>query len=84
MKLTEKRSYAPRVVEAENVNEAYFTGLNTIREHGTPLETRNGPATKLPGVLVTNYRQPQQRMILVRERDANPFFHLFESLSLVH
>ena len=75
-----KSFYRPRVVEAENVNEAFYTGLTMIRKEGLSLETRNGDAFKLPGVLVTNYRNPTQRCLFVPEREANPFFHHLESI----
>jgi thymidylate synthase len=75
-----REHYRPRVVEAENVNEAFYTGLTLIRDHGVFMETRNGPSKKLAGLLVTHYKNPKQRCLFVPERDANPFFHHLESL----
>lgn len=72
--------YAPVVIDVPNVNGAFYSGLRRIRDGGLALETRNGPAHRMPGPMITHYRNPQQRMLLVAGRECNPFFHVFESL----
>lgn len=71
---------ATKVLVADNVNGAFHIGLNFIRCNGEALETRNGTAYVLPHALITHYKHPQHRLLFNEKRDANPFFHLFESL----
>jgi len=68
------------VLTVDNVNEAYFSGLRHILNSGESLPSRNGPVFKLKHALTTHYRYPNERMLFSPARDANPFFHLFESL----
>lgn len=68
------------VINATNVNEAYVEGLDYLRNHGCTEVTRAGRVLVAPGPVTTVYEQPQQRVLLDPTRDANPFFHLFESL----
>jgi thymidylate synthase len=70
----------PTVIAVDNVNQAFYYGIRYIRDGGIKVATRNGPCLKSPGTLITHYRKPNQRMLLVAGRDANPFFHCFESL----
>lgn len=65
---------------ASNVNTAFIRGLTRVYQFGDLIETRNGPARVLPSPLITHYERPQQRVLFLDKRDANPFFHLFESL----
>lgn len=69
-------------VHARNVNEALYEALHTIQSPGASdfVHTRNGPAHVLKGPLVTELRAPEERVLFWHLRDANPFFHLFESL----
>lgn len=69
-----------RTITVGGVREAYPLGLATLAEHGIREETRNGPAIVLPGPMVTTYTRPWERVLLDPRRDANPFFHLMESL----
>lgn len=68
------------VINARDVNEALPRALAYLRDHGTLETTRNGPALVAPGPVATVYRDPRRRVLFDAERDANPFFHLFESL----
>jgi len=43
-------------------------------------ETRNGPVLQFAEPVTTAYRKPEERVIFWPQRDANPFFHLFESI----
>ena len=68
------------VLNVRDVNEALPRALAYLRDCGTPENTRNGPALVAPGPVATVYRDPRRRVLFDPARDANPFFHLFESL----
>lgn len=68
------------VINARNVNEAWFRGLRFMRQYGVPEDSRNGPVIVAPGSVTTVYERPTERVLFDERRDANPFFHLFESL----
>lgn len=72
-----------RVIDALNVNDAYCQGLELLLREGIKQQTRNGVAYSLATPLAVVYRNPRQRVLLDPYRDANPFFHLFESLWLL-
>lgn len=63
-----------------DVNEALPRGLAYLRDEGTPENTRNGPVLVAPGPVATVYADPRRRVLFDPERDANPFFHLFEAM----
>jgi len=63
-----------------NVQEAYVRGLARLRQHGRWEDSRNGRALVLPEAMMTTYERPLERVLLDPGRDANPFFHLLESL----
>jgi hypothetical protein len=69
-----------RVFAVKNVTEALENGLVHIRRDGVLQQTRNGPALVYPGPVTTVYEKPRERVLLSVARDANPFFHFFESL----
>ncbi len=64
-----------------NVNQAFseifwkLKGLNLA-----PEQTRNGPAIAFPGLVTTVYKKPIERVLFHAGRDANPVFHLMESI----
>lgn len=67
-------------VTAENVNDAYQSGLNLLKQMGRREDTRNGPALVMDQPVVTQYSAPWERVLFDEERDANPFLHLFEAI----
>lgn len=67
-------------IRARNVQEAYCLGLAALRRDGVWQETRNGRALVHPEPVLTRYERPMERVLLDGVRDANPFFHLMESL----
>jgi thymidylate synthase len=67
-------------LQVRNVQEAYVRGLQLVRREGQLEETRNGPALVIPWPVVTIYERPYERVLLDPVRDANPFFHLMESI----
>jgi hypothetical protein len=45
-----------------------------------PEQTRNGPALVYPEPVITTYLKPAERVLFHAGRDANPIFHLMESI----
>lgn len=68
------------VINARNVNDAYDQGLIHLLKEGEVQDTRAGQVIVLPYPLTTVYEKPTERVLFDPVRDANPFFHLFESL----
>ena len=69
-----------RVMRVRNVGEALPVGVNTLLSEGEWVETRNGKTCRLDEPMTTVYGMPQERVLFDERRDANPFFHLMESL----
>jgi thymidylate synthase len=69
-----------RVINANSVNDALYQGGLHLRSFGVESPSRNGPVIVSPMPVVTVYNQPRNRVLVSEVRDANPFFHLFESL----
>lgn len=68
---------------ARNVNDAYHKGLTYLLEAGEREPSRAGPVLVAPGPVTTIYERPGERVLFSARRDANPFFHLAESLVLL-
>ena len=68
------------VIEATNVNDALTKGIVHLLEKGDREDSRNGTVLVAPTPVVTVYNNPTQRVLFSPLRDANPFFHLMESL----
>lgn len=47
-------------------------------------DSRNGPVMRIKGVTTITYLNPQQRVLMNLNRDANPFFHLYEALWMLN
>lgn len=69
-----------KVINATNVNDALPQGLYLLSLFGDTEPSRNGPVLVSPYPVTTVYARPAQRVLFSAQRDANPFFHLFESL----
>ena len=69
-------------IRARNVNEALRLGVLYMKEYDVRrIAPRDDEWTiERVGPVVTEYVYPQERVCTIPERDANPFFHLFESL----
>lgn len=65
---------------ARNVNDALANGMATMSQLGVPAESRGLKTLRIPGPFLTVYRNPWERVLFDADRDANPFFHLFEAL----
>jgi hypothetical protein len=64
-----------------NVNQAFseiFWKLKVLNLE--PEQTRNGPAIVYPEMVTTVYECPAERVLFHGGRDANPVFHLMESI----
>ncbi len=68
------------VIEARNAHQALPEALYQIQRCGVKRDTRNGPVLRFPGPCTIVYQKPLERVMFWPERDANPFFHLLESL----
>ena len=70
----------PYVIVARNVNQALEDGLWHLKTAGVKSDSRNGPVIKSPGMVITHYKRPEERILWSPQRNANPFFHLMEFL----
>lgn len=69
-----------QVINVRNVHEALPEAIHQLLRYGVRRESRNGPTLTMPHPVTTLYREPTERVVFWAQRDANPFFHLFESL----
>lgn len=69
-----------RTIIVRNVHQALVEGAYQLSKFGQKTDSRNGPVMVLPVPLTTVYMRPTERVLFHPERDANPFFHFFESL----
>lgn len=67
-------------ITGHNVNDAYEEGLWKMRILGKDADSRNGKVKRIPGPVATTYLHPTERMLFDAQRDANPFFHIFEGI----
>lgn len=68
------------VITVRNVHRALPNAIDFLLREGIRRESRNGPVVQAPTPVTTVYQRPSERVVFWPERDANPFFHLFESL----
>jgi len=68
------------LIQAHTANEALPLAVQVIHEQGYFENSRNGGAWVAPGTFITDYTHPHFRVLFSQERDANPFFHLFEAM----
>ena len=69
-----------KVIKARNVQQALPEALYQLSFEGVRRDSRNGPVFMFPEPVTTVYLRPAERVLFWAERDANPFFHLMESL----
>lgn len=67
-------------IHARNVIDALSQGVRLINECGVLKPSRNGDTLEVPEPVSTTYIAPNERVLFDKDRDANPFFHLFEAL----
>lgn len=63
-----------------SVQHGLREGLQHLRHHGKPQDSRNGPVLVSPWPVCTTYQHPTNRVLFSPMRDANPWFHLMEAL----
>jgi thymidylate synthase len=68
------------VNNARTVSEALSQGLHAIRVHGIKKPSRVGDVLVMPRPVLTEYQYPTNRVLFSPMRDANPFFHVMETL----
>lgn len=68
------------LIEARNVNTVFPIGIMYLNKQGELRDSRNGPTLEIMEPTIVTYQRPDERVLFSPERDANPFFHLFESL----
>lgn len=69
-----------RVINARNVHSALPEALDLMYHRSVKRDSRNGAVYVVPGPVATVYSYPAERVIFHPWRDANPFFHFYESL----
>lgn len=68
------------VIKVRNVNEALGEGFAWLKVAGVTEDSRNGAVCVAPGPVITEYSHPTERVLFNADRDANPVFHLLESI----
>lgn len=72
-------------IYARNAAQALSSGLALVLEAaGPPRPSRNGPVRAMDEPLTITYRRPAERVLFHPEREANPFFHLYEFLWMMN
>jgi hypothetical protein len=66
--------------QVRNVCQALPQGVDLLVVSGTEQPSRDGPVLVAPEPVTTEYERPCERVLFSATRDANPFFHLFESM----
>jgi hypothetical protein len=67
-------------ITVRNVNHALPIALLNLREQGKRIAPRGKATIEMPDVFSTTYLNPEEMILFDSTRDANPFFHFFESL----
>lgn len=70
-------------VRARNVNEALAIGMQLVKNEGVFTSSRGLEVMRAPGPVTTVYERPMERVLFCPHRDANPFFHLLESMWII-
>jgi len=67
-------------LRAKNVHTILPIAMGYLKHMGTSAPSRNGAVLQSWEPVATIYENPEQRVIFHDWRDANPFFHFYESL----
>lgn len=65
---------------AANAPDAYIEAYWSIRAHAKPEKSRNGPVLAMPSPVCLEIANPLERVITDPVRNANPFFHVMETI----
>lgn len=66
--------------EVHHVNHMWHRLCKEMTKRGERVETRNGPAYRLPGTWLITVREPRKRVLFDNKRNCNHVFHLMESI----
>ena len=71
-----------KIINARNVNDALLRGIDLFNDSAQyrVQESRNGNTYEALEPVTTVYKRPWERVCLIKQRDANPFFHYIEGL----
>lgn len=75
---------APAGVTGQNVNHVLSDALWLLSVRGVRAQSRNGPTIYIPAPTILTYVNPMERVLFNEKRNANPFFHLMESLWMMN
>lgn len=67
-------------IHARNINQAFSKAIPILLNNGMLETSRNGAVIVMPSPTLIRYDKPTERVLFSPKRDANPFFHLMESL----
>jgi len=67
-------------LQGRNVNDLLPAGIHLIQDLGQEITVRGQRTLEVPSPVCSVYHKPTERLLFSEVRDANPFFHLFESL----
>jgi len=67
------------IITGWDINEIFPEAIKLMNMFGGKRPSRNGDTLEI-GPVITNYMRPHRRVLFHQTRNANPFFHLFESL----
>ena len=67
-------------IVARNAHQMLPEVVYQLKRAGVRRNSRNGPVLVIPTPVILEYLQPRERVLFWTKRDANPFFHLMESL----
>ena len=68
------------ILNARNADDAYGKVCRVAMTKGVKQDSRNGAVVSVLGPTIVKFSNPADRVLIDPTRDANPFFHLFESL----
>lgn len=68
------------VLKGRNVNHLLPQGMALLKEQGVKIAPRGLETLEIPCPVASVYENPCERVLFDPIRDANPFFHLMESL----
>jgi hypothetical protein len=69
-----------RVFKIDSPDEGLGTVLDALATEGIRTASRNGPVLRFAEPVCLAYQNPQRRVLTSPVRDANPFFHLVETM----
>ncbi len=71
----------PRIttIHPNSPDEALYLSLHALVTRAVFSESRNGPVARFPGLVVSEWVDPTQRISWSPVRDANPFLHYIEA-----